>query len=140
MNGKKIYAMIALAGLGACRNREEPRTLGDKQLTIQVQKVADRDDEGKSVRVRIFPERVAFSGLDRAGRENLLYRMDSCFYLENGAQKIYPSAVLPVANGLSTGFEYLVSFEGTSSAQIRMRLIYEDRFLNKKRYELYNNL
>lgn len=141
MTMRKIYAMIILAGFSACRsNKEDARTVGDKQLTIQVQKVPAEDDRDRSVRVRIFPEREAFSGLDRAGRENLLYRMDSCFYLETGMKKIYPSAVLPVANGISLGFEYLVSFDGLVAPKGHIRLIYQDRYLNKKKYELYNNL
>jgi hypothetical protein len=140
MIGKRIYAIIVLAGLSGCGSKEDTRTIGDKQLTIQVQKAPTEDDQSRSVRIRIFPEREALSGLSRDGRENLLYRMDSCFYLEAGIKKIYPSAVLPVANGISSGYEYLVSFDVPVAPKGHIRLIYQDRYLNKKKYELYNNL
>jgi hypothetical protein len=141
MTGKKIYAIIALAVLSACgSNKGDQRMIGDKQLTIQVQKVSADDGRRRTMQVRIFPKREALSGLNTAGRENLLYRMDSCFYLETGTQKVYPSAVLPVANGMSAAFEYLVSFDGAIAPKGNIRLIYQDRYLNKKKYELYNHL
>jgi hypothetical protein len=141
MTGKKIYAIIALAVLSACgSNKGDQRMIGDKQLTIQVQKLEADDNKSRSIQVRLFPDKAALAELSAVRRQNLWYQMDSCFYLETGTKKIYPSSVSPIANGLSASLEYLVNFNETVPPNVDVRLIYQDRYLNNKKYELYKHL
>jgi hypothetical protein len=64
----------------------------------------------------------------------LMYRMDSCFYLQAGKKIIYAALVQPVANGLSGTFEYLVSFDSVEAEKEGYKVVYHDRYLNKAKY------
>lgn len=98
-----------------------------------VQRAAQPAPDAAEVQVRILPDAALFADLSAEAKQNLMYRTDSCFYLETNGRRVYAAAVTPVANGVSGSFEYLVSFEKTQGG----RLMYYDRYLNKKEYELY---
>ena len=120
-----------------CSHGSNLRQTGDKDITFQIVNISKNGtNQDISYGARIIPSAV-FKGADsKATKENLMYRMDSCFYLQSGWKKIYPQLTQPVSNGLKNTFEYLLTFDMPSFEEDKWFFVYEDRYLNKKKYTL----
>jgi len=111
--------------------------VGDKDLTVQLANISKSVAGGDiSYAARITPEKGLFTAAGKSAKENLMYRMDSCFYLQSGRTKIYPQLTQPVSNGLKNTFEYLVTFDMPSFDGDKWFFVYEDKYLNRKKYML----
>lgn len=113
------------------------RQTGDKELTVQLADISSPAVAGDlSFAARIIPDREKFGTSLKRSKENLLYRMDSCFYLQKGAVKVYSQLTQTVANGLSVSFDYLVTFDIDHFDEQKWNFIYLDKYLNKKKYTI----
>jgi len=108
----------------------------DKDITIQV--IQLKDDAGDSTltyKARVIPDKKLMIEINRSEKNNLLYRMDSCFYINNGSYKTYASLVQPVANGVSDTFEYLLAFDvAKADRKDSIKIVYHDKYINRKTY------
>lgn len=86
--------------------------------------------------VRLIPAKKIINDKDKSFTNSLWYSMDSCFYLVKGQQKIYSAIVQPIANGVAGTFEYMLSFNESDLEKSNWNLIYEDKYLNHKKYFL----
>jgi hypothetical protein len=135
----KQRALFALSFfcLYGCAHKTALRQTADKDLTFQLVDVSNKDAENDiSYGARIIPSNSFKEADNKAAKENLMYRMDSCFYLQSGLKKVYPQLTQPVANGLKRTFEYLVTFDLPSFDEHKWFFVYEDRYLNRKKYTL----
>lgn len=129
-----IALLILMAG---CRTQNQSvKELNDEDLVMQVQEHTD-----KSYRVRLIPETKFLIDKTSDLRNNMWYKMDSCFYIIRGEQKIYPVMQEPVANGISSSFEYLLLFDDAQAPEKgeEIKFIYKDRHISKKSYSLSFN-
>jgi hypothetical protein len=132
--------LLSLVMLASCR-RSTPAfyEIKDKELTIQAMdiKATADDDETISYKVRLIPEKRIMEGMHEEEKNKLYYKMDSCFYMNDGKQKNYAALVQPIANGVSGSYEYLLQFEtGKNFKADTIDLIYQDRYINHKIYGL----
>jgi len=110
----------------------------DKDLAIQVIKIENQqnDRQDLSYAVRLTPDKHILLPGDNKMTTALWYHMDSCFYLSQGKKKIYPAIIQPIANGIGGTFEYYVAFDESIKENKPLRLVYQDKYLNKKKYEI----
>jgi hypothetical protein len=111
----------------------------DKDLTIQLTKLpkVSNDEQIISYKVRLLPVKTIMETKSYNEKNNLWYKMDSCFYFETGSRKIYPQLVQPVANGISGSYEYLLQFdEDTALKKDSLDMVYADRYINRKKYTI----
>jgi len=110
---------------------------------IRLQVVQLQNPEGTvpdviTCKARLLPD-VSLINDKQANINNaMIYRMDSCFYLQHGTKKIYASLVQPIANGVSGTYEYLIEFESVMQGA-DPDFIYQDKYLNHKKYSLKLN-
>jgi hypothetical protein len=137
----KLYGFIgvSMAFFFSCRQRTPPlNEVKNKDITIQfIQLKAEDGDSMLTYKARVIPDKKLMTEINRSEKNNLLYRMDSCFYISNGSYKIYASMVQPIANGVSGTFEYLLEF-GVSNADKKdsINLVYHDRYINQQTYKV----
>lgn len=134
-----LYGLI----LSGCSSAKRPYgELKDKDLTFQAVLLEDKpEDTGLyTLRARITPDKLLFTRKTGEEKSRLIYGMDSCFYLQQGARRLLAAQVVPVAGGVSGTFDYLVSFKKeTPDKTGSWSLIYQDRLLNRKTYRLQLN-
>lgn len=134
---KILFTFLTILFFYACSHKSAVRQTGDKDLTLQLVNISDRKVKGDiSYAARIIPGKGKYSSAGKSLKESLMYRMDSCFYLEAGKQKVYSQLTQPVANGLSGAFEYLVTFDIDNFDEHKWNFVYQDKYLNQKRYTL----
>lgn len=133
----KILMNRCLAGiccllLAACgREKKQIQEQENTGLTVQVAPLNNPDaPSGYRFRLNLTPQAAA--GLSETTRTALLYRMDSCFYKQAAGKKVYADIVQYVAAGTGKTFEYLVTFADEPVPPADEKLIYEDRYLDKK--------
>lgn len=127
-----------MASVLSCSKKPPFAEIKDKDLIVQasVKVLTDQDTIGPEYKIRIFP---VFKGSndEKKVREKLQYNVDSCFYMMKNAGKLYPDAVIPVANGIKDCYEYLVIFPKTAYTEPEIsKLIYKDKYINSKTYQL----
>jgi len=108
-------------------------------LTIQLTKLSkvNKDEQMISYKVRLVPVKTIMETKSYNEKNNLWYKMDSCFYFETGSRKIYPQLVQPVANGISGSYEYLLQFdEDTALKKDSLDMVYADKYINRKKYKI----
>jgi hypothetical protein len=112
--------------------------VNDDGMTIQLRKVKNSPDDAGvlTYATRLIPEKVLLSSSDNKLNTALWYHMDSCFYLQAGERKIYAAIIQPIANGVTGTFEYLLSFDAAGMRNHRWSLVYQDKYLNHKKYTL----
>lgn len=108
----------------------------DKVFNIDYAKLPfDLDTTSLSYRIRLSP--TLQSSTVQGIKENFLYRVDSCFYIQIQDQVIYPELCQAINGGITNTYEYLVSFSLESILHKKdLQLHYQDKFLNKKNYSL----
>lgn len=136
---RKIVSIgcLLLVGISSCRQKSKLNETGDHDLQVQLMLMESEpgDSSVVSYRVRLIPDR-SYPQITYAQKTALLYRMDSCFYSLDHGRKTYPVLVQAVPNGVSGTFEYLLQFENDRKNDNGARMIYQDRYLNHKKYDL----
>jgi len=136
-----LMPFLVECGYGPKRWQDQLRAIskaGDSQMAIEAALLPydQKDSLSLNFRVRISPA-ADVSADSKSYKTDLLYRMDSCFYIQSGYRKFYPQLTQAVAGGVSKRYEYLVSFDiRTLRQQKGLSLIYRDRYLNKRKYSL----
>lgn len=136
------YLLLAIVGvllLGACSpGRPKVVELKENGLTLQLLKMPVDPGENKEINysVRLIPEKALLESKDQLAKTALWYRMDSCFYVMAGQKKVYASIVQPIANGVMGRFEYLLSFEISDLETANWHMVYQDKYLNQKKYTM----
>lgn len=116
--------------------KDEAET-GDSLLTVQAAKLPyDKNDSASvnfRVRISINTDTLNY----KRSAESMMYRMDSCFYLQANGKKYYPQLTQAVASGVNKRFEYLVSFDSKTLLPLqKVNMVYQDRYLDHKTYTL----
>lgn len=130
----RCFAGICCLLLAACgREKKQIQEQENAGLTVQVAPVNNPGaPSGYRFKLNLTPQAAA--GLSEATRSSLLYRMDSCFYKQAEGKKVYADIVQFVASGAGKTFEYLVVFADEPAAPADEELVYEDHYLDKKKF------
>ncbi|MHA4894142.1 hypothetical protein ACXZ1K_05265 [Pedobacter sp. PWIIR3] len=132
---KKLLALLILFVVFGCKDKGLKGNAIDADIKVWALKLK-ADKEGLSYNIRIYPDQKFTQGNLKLS-EQMMYRADSCFYLLDGQNKIYPLSTEYVAAGSSKYFEYLVSFGYIKNEKGQsMPLIYQDKYMNKKNYQI----
>jgi hypothetical protein len=136
----KVTGILCLfAGVNGCHSQQnQSLQVKDSAMTIQVMRLQNdpSDDQVYTYKARLTPQKMLLAEKNQDVKNALFYQMDSCFYLESGAKKVYASLVQPVANGISGSFEYLLQFEKANNSDNNLSFIYQDKYFNHKKYSL----
>lgn len=129
---------MLMATIG-CRQKGEFLVAKDEQLTVQT--IALPASKGQQVfQVRIFPSRKL---IEEGGMElgkKMQFEVDSCFFMVKNGIHYYPDGITPVANGMSSNFEYLLSFSKVPEGSLNdVQFVYHDKYMNQKDYQLRLN-
>ncbi len=134
----KLRICIALLMLlASCKSGQSDfQEIRESGLTVQVMGIRENEDTALGdYRVRIFPEKGIEDTIGKETQNNMLYKMDSCFYLLDKSRPTYPVGLEPIANGMKNSYEYLLLFDKeTGIASDSLKLVYKDQYLNKKAY------
>jgi len=131
--------MMVMVLLISCKPKPQLMQAGDQELTIKLMKLKDKADPGNtlSYQARLIPGKKKNETGTNETKQDLLYRMDSTFYIIEHHKKIYASLVQPVANGLKDSYEYLLQFESDSMLDDQqIEMIYQDKYISKRTYRL----
>ncbi|MGZ3759799.1 MAG: hypothetical protein ACXVAY_12960 [Mucilaginibacter sp.] len=141
MKKKLVIVLVSLFTITACRHQHTLHEIKDKELTLQVMELESVPGNGttRSYKARLFPATAFREGKVETRTAALRYQMDSCFYLQAGRQKIYAAMVQPIANGIKGTYEYLIDFDLGTAAKDDCELVYQDKFLNHRKYQLKLN-
>lgn len=128
---------ILLISLFACRSKRPSAQNGDKELTIQATKIEADKESGEEYRVRIFSSDKMDNAAEKKINEGMQMGADSLFSRISNGLKEYPKAVIPVGSSIKHSYEYILIFSGThADDQDNEKLIYKDKYMNGKTYEL----
>jgi len=137
MNKYLWIAMIPVLVFTGCSAKAPTyREVKDHDLVIRFGRMINQVDGSIVLKVRIIPSQAIFGQLDRTAKENLIYRMDSCFYSGSGKKLVYPEIVQAIATGSEKVYEYLISFSDLTDSTAGKEISYRDRYMNKKSYKL----
>ncbi len=145
---KKIHFifLLIIGGLVGCQGNNIAHTgfkeIRDSGITIQLMKLTDSIPDISVIKygVRIFPDKALLTNMTAMDEENLLYRMDSTFYLQSNSKKYYPSLTEPIANGQKNNFEYLLIFKKSQEMKLKdMFLAFNDKYISHKTHHLQLN-
>jgi len=140
---KRLIIVVSVIMLVSCnRNATLTHEVKDKDMTFQVSEIKDKapGDESLTYKARLIPSRELAEGETLEKKRLLSYKMDSCFYINEGHNKNYAAMVQAVANGVSGTYEYLLVFDLDKNARKdSVDLVYQDRYINHKLYELKLN-
>jgi|SRR6185437_7801888 len=143
-NDGLLITCLLFAVFGACRrDKNSVKEIKDHGLTVQVIKMEGEPAGGNtntaSYSARLIPDKGLISEKDSKIKTALWYSMDSSFYLQAGKKKIYAEIIQPIANGLVNRYEYMLSFDLTGLKGDKWSLIYQDKFLNHRKYIIDKN-
>lgn len=134
---KAFFLITTWCAFTACNSVKQPiNEMKDSLLTIQVAKIANNGSGQLAYQVRVIPSIAIKSELNSGNKHDMLYQMDSCFYLQNNKQKIYAVNTQAVANGLADVYEYMVVFGSAIPFDKNWQFIYQDKYLDHKKYTL----
>jgi hypothetical protein len=111
---KLIIFFISFTCIFSCRQKAgSVKELKIKGLKVQIIKIPNGNGEidNMNYSARLIPDKKLLEGKTDAEKLSITYKMDSCFYLQQGDRKIYASLTQPVANGVAGSFEFLLLFE-----------------------------
>jgi len=139
----KIYSIFIVFSLGitvisACRqNKDVIKQIKVQGLTLMVMKTpgGPEDADEMTYSARLIPDKGLIENKN-AVVTAMQYKMDSCFYLQQGKERIYASLTQPIANGVKDSFEYLLSFERQGIKNNKWDFVYLDKYLNHKIYKI----
>lgn len=134
---KALFLITIFCVFTACNaGKQSVNEFRDSLLTIQVAKADDKGTGQSIYQVRVIPSETIKSRLNSGNNRAMLYQMDSCFYLQNNEQKVYAVNTQAVANGLANVYEYMVVFEPGVPHNKNWQFIYQDKYLDHKKYTL----
>jgi len=132
-----FLGLVLTSTLGSCGYRSPFLEIKDQDMTIQAMQLKDQNGETDlSYKVRLTLNDKNINSQSSTKNNDLLYRMDSCFYATENGKKTYPIMVQYVANGVKNSYEYLVQFERNKQSTDSITIVYDDHYLNKKTYTL----
>ncbi len=136
---KLIYLFLSIA-LFSCQGKDKVITTNDDQITFQALSVKGDDPYEVSFKVRVYPDvKWTEDGGKKLG-EKMMYHVDSCFSIVKNNVTYYPERIMPIANGMSANFEYLISFASLPDQNLKdSELIYRDKYMSRKDYKLLLN-
>lgn len=112
-----------------------------RNLTVQIMKINNNQDKSEMIyQVRLLPDKSIMEKLTAEKRNEIWYRMDSCFYIKTKDAKISANLVQPIANGQTQNFEFMLSFLVDNAITDSSTLVYQDKYLNKETYNFKLNL
>lgn len=124
--------------LFSCRNKTQVQEITRDGLAIACTKIPG--DPGPTATVnysaRLIPDKKLLDKKEKGLSATMWYRMDSCFYLQDGNKKLYASIIQPIANGVTGSYEYFLSFDIGQDDDRKWQLIYQDKYLNQQKYSL----
>lgn len=136
MNKQLLVFGALVAIMFGCSKKPAHYEYKDEDITIKAMKMDNTADTGETVfTARVIPGKLA-SRINDSLKTKMVYNMDSCFYLQVGGKKSYPTIIQPIANGISGMFEYMVSFDNSATAAPGIEIIYQDKHLNHHKYIL----
>jgi hypothetical protein len=128
-----LFAVLILLN-AACKTNRPSANASDKDLVIEAMKKINQDEIVYNVRV--FPNKELMENATSFSKD-MMYRIDSCFYLSDGLKKVYPLSAEYIPGGVAKSFEYMVTFEKNKvSPADDFVLFYQDKYINKKNYQL----
>jgi len=136
---KQWCILIVLLSIYSCnRDKDRFKETEDNDLVIQIFRMEQtlQDSGIVNFRLKIIPKKSINRLISKDLHEKLLYRMDSSFYLLEGKNKIYPVLIQSIANGNTRNYEYLISVEADDMLLRKAKLVYQDKYLTKKQYDL----
>jgi hypothetical protein len=144
MQMNKVWGSVVIACLTfmACHNKQQYYESKDHDLTVQIVKMKNdaADTASVSYTARIIPDKTMMTVVNNEDiKTAMMYKMDSCFYMQINKKKVYPGIVQSIANGLPNQFEYLVSFDIAGISNDNPVIVYQDKYLNKRKYTLKIN-
>ena len=137
--GRIVTGLLILFLAVSCRRVNKSfKESKDADMAFQIMDLPNdsADDNTLNYKVRIIPQKKLMETSTMHDKTSMYYDMDSCFYIiDDKHEKIYPSLVQPVANGVKDTYEYLLDFElNTGLAKQELNIIYADRYINHKSY------
>jgi len=133
---KILEVMLLMLAVSCDTKRADFAEAGDEQLKVQGLKIRKKESPGLvdyQVRVQVINPEIGNEQL----AASMMYKMDSAFYLANGAVRVYPEILEPVASGIKNRFEYMVSFKDVKAGKDdKALLVYADKFISRKAYTL----
>lgn len=122
----------------ACSSSKNTTPAGADSISISARALPDTSSY--ALAVRVFTPKTAIQELSKELKDSLWYRMDSCFYLNSGGEKIYPEGLEAVAGANKNCFEYLLLFDRqAANIQRPVSLVYHDRYLDGKTHSFQIN-
>ncbi len=138
-----IISCIVSLFIFSCKHASPSfREINDKDFTMQVIELPNVTDEMSSLsyKIRITPAKQLLQQKNREEKNALMYKMDSCFYLQGGINKTYAALTQPIANGINGSYEYLIQFEIAKQIdRAHLVLTYQDKYINRKTYTIQFN-
>ena len=134
-----IFIVICLAA-SACRyDKTFSGEINEKGMRLQVSQL--KDDAGDqsiiSYKIRVIPNKQIADKQTVEEKRAMIFKMDSCFYINGHSNKTYAALVQSVANGVGSSFEYLVEFDlNKSGLDKRSELVYQDRYITHQTYKI----
>jgi hypothetical protein len=137
MNKVLIGMAVVCFTFMACHKKQAYYESKDRDLVVQVIKMKNdvADTISISYTARVIPDKAMAAANNEEVKTAMMYKMDSCFYIQIKQKKIYPGIVQSIANGLPNQFEYLVSFDAGILNDDPV-IVYQDKYLNKRKYTL----
>lgn len=127
-----ICVAIGLLFMGCSKNK----TAAEKDDRLSVQAIAlSSEDSALTYKVRVYPN-PNWEGNKEELIKKMNYDVDSCFYMLANNKIQYPESILPVANGMATNFEYIISFTNAPKLPLETVLVYHDKYISQKDYKL----
>lgn len=148
---RKIWILFTVSAIGfGCKSPARRwldqlatfRETSGAMLTIRVMKMQaiPGDTSTFSYQVRISPSKSWLENNGQSQNINFFYHMDSCFSVLSGSRRFPPAILQPVSNGLSGCYEYLLSFNLEPAIKgHNVKLVYQDKFIDGKKYSLQLN-
>lgn len=106
----------------------------DSQLSVQAIALKG-DDLTFTYKIRVFPT-SNWKGDKEELIKKMNYNVDSCFYMLFNDELKYPESILPIANGMTNNFEYIISFANEPKLPSETVLVYHDKHISQKEYKL----
>ncbi len=132
--------LIATAFMAGCKQESKINTIQDDGIAIEVRRLDDHKLlsglDGECIYdVRISTQDPAL--FEQVSRQNMWFKMDSCFWVVENGTNVYPEIIEPVSNGQRNSFEYIIHFKG--DFYNNTGLFFKDTFINKKTYKVALN-
>jgi hypothetical protein len=140
-NNRHLLFYTALLFITSCKlHKSTPYETAGNGITLQVIQLENSPGDANvfTYKARLIPDALLLNEKNAYSKNAMMYKMDSCFYLQSGTKKIYASLVQPIANGVSGTFEYLLEFEAAAGSNAS-EFVYKDKYLNQKKYSLKLN-